>query len=45
MKKKKQEAMREFRYLGSTLQKNGGQEAHIRDRVAKAISILGQVWG
>jgi len=39
------EEVREYKYLGYTLQRNGGQEAHIRDRVAKAAAILGQVWG
>jgi len=44
-KGRKMEEVREFRYLGYTLQRNGGQEAHVRDRVAKAAAILGQVWG
>jgi len=30
--------------LRYTLQKNKGQEAHIRDTVAKAAAMLGQVW-
>jgi len=36
--------VKEFRYLDYTLQKNGRQEAHVRDRVAKAAAILEQVW-
>jgi len=36
--------VREFRYLGYTLQKNEEHEAHVRDGVAKAATILGQVW-
>jgi len=44
-KGREMEEVREFRYLGYTLQRNGGQEAHVRDRVAKAAAILGQVWG
>jgi len=37
--------MREIKYLGYVLQKNGGQEAYVRDKIAKAAAILGQVWG
>ena len=37
--------MREFKYLGYTLMGNGGQEAHIRERVRKAAAVMGQVWG
>lgn len=39
------EDVREFAYLRYTLQKNGGQEAHVRDRVRRAAAIMGQVWG
>jgi len=35
----------EKKYLSCILQRNGEQEAHIRDRVARAAVILGQVWG
>lgn len=38
------EVVREFKYLGYTLQKNGGQEAHIKERVRKAAAIMRQVW-
>lgn len=31
------------KYLGYTLQRNGRQEAHVRDRIRKA-AIMGQVW-
>jgi len=37
--------VKEIKYLGYTLQRNGGQEAQIRDRVARGAAILGQVWG
>ncbi|XP_011881271.1 PREDICTED: uncharacterized protein LOC105569421 [Vollenhovia emeryi] len=44
-KGKKIEEVKEVKYLGYVLQRNGGQEAHIRERVAKAAAISGQVWG
>lgn len=28
-----------------TLQKSGGQDAHVRNRAGKAIVAMGQVWG
>lgn len=37
--------VKEFCYLGYTLQRNGRQEAHIRERIRKAAAIMGQVWG
>lgn len=37
--------MKEIKYLGYVLQRNGGQEAQIRDRRKKAAAIMGQVWG
>jgi len=40
------EEVKEIKYLGYTLQRNGGQEgAQIKDRVARGAAILGQVWG
>jgi len=39
-KGREMEEVREFRYLGYTLQRNGGQKAHVRDRVAKAAAIF-----
>lgn len=30
--------------MGYTLQKNGRQKAHVRDRVRKAAAAMGQVW-
>lgn len=44
-KEKRIEEVKEFRYLGYVLQKNGGQEAQVRDRGRKAAAIMGQVWG
>jgi len=39
------EEVKEFKYLGYVLQKNGGQEAHIKDRVRRAAAGMGQIWG
>ncbi|XP_071644396.1 uncharacterized protein [Temnothorax longispinosus] len=44
-KGRKVEEVKEFRYLGYTLQRNGGQEAHVKERVKKAAAVMGQVWG
>lgn len=41
----KEDTIREIKYLGYTLQRSGGQEAHIRDRVAKAATVMGQGMG
>jgi len=40
-KGKKLEEMGEFRYLGYMLQRNGGQEAQVRERIKKAAAVLG----
>jgi len=40
---KKMEEVKEFRYLGYTLQRNGRQEAHIKERIKKAATIMGEV--
>ncbi|KAL6419260.1 hypothetical protein ACFW04_013990 [Cataglyphis niger] len=42
-KKKVIEEVKEFTYLGYVMQKNGGQKAQIRDRVRKAVAIMGQI--
>jgi len=42
---KRMEEVREFRYLGYTLQRNRGQEAHIRERIKGAAAVMGEVWG
>jgi len=44
-KGRKIEEVKEIKYLGYVLQKNGGQEAQIRERAKKAAAIMGQVWG
>jgi len=44
-KGRKIEEAKEIKYLGYVLQKNGGQEAQVKDRGKKAAAILGQVWG
>lgn len=36
--------MREFDYLGHKFQANGKQKAHVKERVKRAASIMGQVW-
>lgn len=37
--------MKEYRYLGYVLQKNRGQEAHMKERTIKAARVMKQVWG
>ncbi|XP_071577651.1 uncharacterized protein [Temnothorax nylanderi] len=44
-KEKKIEQVKEMKYLGYTQQRNGGQEAQVRERVRKAAAIMGQIWG
>ncbi|KMQ86830.1 hypothetical protein RF55_14087 [Lasius niger] len=39
------EEVKEIRYLGYIFQKNGRQDGHIRERIKKAMGILGQIWG
>ena len=39
------EEVKEFKYLGYTLMRNGGQEAHVGERVRKGAAVMGQVWG
>lgn len=34
------EEVKEYKYLGYMLQKNEGQEAHIKDRIRKAAAIM-----
>jgi len=46
----RKEKVKEFKYLGYTLQRNGGQEARemiadVRERIAKAATVMGQIWG
>jgi len=36
--------VRIFKYLGYTLQRNGCQEAHVRERIKKTAAV-GQIWG
>jgi len=38
------EEIKEIKYLGYVFQKNGGQEASIKDRIKKAATVMGQVW-
>ncbi|KAL6430596.1 hypothetical protein ACFW04_006887 [Cataglyphis niger] len=39
------EEVKEFSYLGYMMQRNGGQEAQIRNRLRKGAAVMGQVWG
>lgn len=44
-KGKRIEVVKEFRYLGYVMQRNGEQEAYVKDRVKRAAAIMEQVWG
>lgn len=44
-KGKEMEEVKEFTYLGYKMKKNGGQEAHVKERVRKAGTVIRQVWG
>jgi len=37
--------VKEFKYLGYVFQRNGGQEAHTKDRIKRAAAVMGQIWG
>ncbi|KAL6418256.1 hypothetical protein ACFW04_012239 [Cataglyphis niger] len=39
------EEVKEFFYLGYVMQRNGGQEAQIKDRLRKGAAVMSQVWG
>ena len=39
------EEVKSLKYLGYTLMANGGQEAHVEDRVKEAAAVKGKVWG
>lgn len=38
------EEVREFTYLGYKIQRNGGQEAHVREKIKRAAAVMGQIW-
>jgi len=42
-KRKEIEEVKNIKYLGYVFQSNGRQEGHIKDRVRKAMGIMGQV--
>lgn len=44
-KGEKIEEVRVFDYLGYRMQRNDGQEEHVKERVRKATVIMGRVWG
>jgi len=35
--------VKEFKYLGYVFQRNGGQEAYIKDRIRRAAAVMGQI--
>jgi len=39
------EEVKEFTYLGYTVQCNGGQEAQVRERLKRGAAVMGKVWG
>src|SRR5436190_16029940 len=43
-KGKRVEEVKQFTYLGYVVQKNGGQEGHIKERVRRGAAVMGQVW-
>lgn len=42
-KRKKLEEVKQFKYLGYTIQRNGGQEAHVKERRRRAAIVMRQV--
>lgn len=44
MEKKIIKEVKEFAYLGYTLQRNGGQKTQVRNVVRRAAAVIGQVW-
>lgn len=44
-KEKRIVEIKEYKYLGYVVQRNGGQEAQVEDRVKRAAAIVRQVWG
>lgn len=37
--------MKEYKYLGYIVRRNGEQEQQVRDRVKREAAVMGQVWG
>lgn len=37
--------MKKYKYLRYVMQRNGGQDAHIRERIKRAAVVMIQVWG
>ena len=44
-KEERIEEVKEVKYLGYVFKRNGGQEGQIKDRVKKAMGMMGLVWG
>jgi len=44
-KGRKLEEVKEYKYLGYTVQRNERQDKHIKERVARAVSVMRLVWG
>lgn len=42
---KRIEEVKEYRYLEYLMQRNGGQEAQVEERVRKGAAVMGQMWG
>jgi len=43
MKGKKLEEVKNYKYLGYTMQRNGRQDEHIKERVARAMAVMEQI--
>ncbi|XP_076301689.1 uncharacterized protein LOC143219703 [Lasioglossum baleicum] len=39
------EEVGEYNYLGYTITRDGGQKAHVQERLRKGAAVMGQVWG
>ena len=44
-KGKKIEEVKEYKYLGYIIQRNGKQDGQVRDRIKRGAAVMGQVWG
>lgn len=39
------EEAKKYKYLGYVIQRNGKQEAQMKDRIRRAAAVMGQIWG
>ncbi|EFN76551.1 hypothetical protein EAI_03329, partial [Harpegnathos saltator] len=44
-KGKRIEEVKEYKYLGYVMRRNGGQEEQIKDTVKKGAKVMKQIWG